>query len=317
VRARWPHARVLTNGGNCRSNDINWVHSVHHAWPPSDKDAPAWFKAKNRFAYALACRRERRAIRAARFVVANSERTRRDLIEHLGISPERVRVIYLGSDAKQHQPPTPRERRSARARLGVVDGRPLIVFVGALGHDQNKGFDTLWRAWKIVSARAGWDADLVVAGAGRGLKRWRERIAAEDLGGRVRLIGFTERIGEVYAAADLLVSPARYEAYGLNVHEAVCRGVPALASRTAGVAELYTPELSEMLLPDAEDYADLAARLLRWRGEVEEWKASFAPLSAKLRARGWDEVAAEIISFVEHESHATQGDAAYVVSCTA
>ena len=26
--------RVVVNGGNCDWHDINWVHAVHHAWPP-------------------------------------------------------------------------------------------------------------------------------------------------------------------------------------------------------------------------------------------------------------------------------------------
>lgn len=291
-------ARVVVNGGNCSWPDVNWVHSVHHAWPTSDAGAPLWFKAKNRLSHALARRGERRALDVARLVLANSDGTRRHLIELLGVKPEIVRTVYLGSDAGC-RPATVEERSAACLRLGLTDARPVVAFVGALGHDNNKGFDTLWLAWKSLCAREDWDADLIVAGGGRGVRSWRERVAAEGLTGRVRLLGFTEKVEEVLAASDLLVSPARYEAYGLNAHEAISRGVPALVSASAGIAERFTPSLREMLLPDAEDATDLATRLLRWRFDVDGWKTLFAPLASKLRRRTWDDMAADIVALVE------------------
>ena len=51
------------------------------------------------------------------------------------------------------------------------------------------------------------------------------------------------------AAADLLVSPVRYEAYGLNVHEALCRGAAVMVTRTAGVVERFDHDLEPSLLP--------------------------------------------------------------------
>jgi glycosyltransferase involved in cell wall biosynthesis len=299
LRAGNPRARIVANGGNFVSPDINWVHAVHAAWPPADAGAPLWFRVKNRFWHSRACRREAESLGRARLVVANSERTRRDLVELVGVESERVHTVYLGGDAG---PASARERAEARGWLGIEDGRPVVVFAGALGHDHNKGFDTLWRAWRASSAQEGWDALLLVAGGGRGLGRWRERVAGAGLSGGVRFLDFSERLAEVFAASDLLVSPVRYEAYGLNVHEAVCRGVPALVSRRAGVAERYPDNLSEMLLPDPEDAADLAARLLRWRGSMQGWKESFKPLASRLSRRRWADVAADIVALAEETS---------------
>lgn len=298
LRAQQPRARVVANGGNFVSPDINWVHAVHGAWPPTDAGAPLWFRVKNRLWHALACRREKNALRRARLVVANSERTRRDLIELVGVERERAHTVYLGGETA---PATPRERADARRWLGVEEGRPLVLFAGALGHDHNKGFDTLWRAWRELSASPAWDALLIVAGGGRGLELWRARVADAGLEGRVRFLGFSERLDEVLAACDLLVSPARYEAYGLNVHEAVCRGVPAIVSRAAGVAERYPAALSEMLLRDPEDAADLFARLLRWRRSMQRWREEFAPLAFELGRRTWADVAADIVALAEGE----------------
>jgi len=119
------------------------------------------------------------------------------------------------------------------------------------------------------------------------------------LGERVKFIGFSERIGDLLAAADLLVSPARYESYGLNVHEALCCGVPAIVSASAGVAERYSPELSPLLLPNCEDAADLAARMLSWRRDMGTWRERLQPTMSKLRRYTWHEMASRMVNLVE------------------
>ena len=300
VVSQWPRARVVVNGGNCIWPDINWVHYVHHAYTP--RGARVWSGARQRITAAVAKRREQQAISCAKLVLANSERTRRDLIRHLEVNPCRAHTVYLGTDPSWC-PPTPEETSRARAWLGQQDGRPLIVFVGVLGQDQRKGFDILWSVWRALCAHPGWDANLVVVGDGRGHAPWRSQVSMSGLSARVRLLGFTDRVREVLAATDLLVSPVRYEAYGLNVQEAICRGVPALVSGSAGVAERYPVELSEMLLPDPEDMDDLATRLLRWRSQMSRWKQAFQPFSNALRSYTWKDMARRIVEIGDCGEH--------------
>lgn len=295
VTAEQPGARVLVNGGNCDWSDVNWVHSVHHAWPYADEGSPAWFRAKNRLMKSSARRRERRVLRSARIVLANSEKTRLDLIRHLALDPDRVHTVYLGAEPAWG-PVRLEERAAARGWLETPMDRPLVAFIGALGHDHGKGFDLLLLAWSRLCADPEWDADLVVAGGGRGLPRWREEAARRGLSGRVRFLGFTEKVPELLAAVDLLVSPTRYDAYGLVVQEAICRGVPALVSGCAGVAERYPAALREMVLPDPTDVDDLATRLRSWRKAMDVWRREFQPLGAVLRSHTWRDMAQTIRS---------------------
>jgi glycosyltransferase involved in cell wall biosynthesis len=99
------------------------------------------------------------------------------------------------------------------------------------------------------------------------------------------------------AACDLLVSPTRYEAYGLNVQEALCCGLPALVSASAGVAERYPAELRGLLVPDPDDAAELAARLRAWRAWRAAYRAQVAPFGQALRARTWGQCAADVIDW--------------------
>ena len=295
-----PDARVLVNGANCIWPDINWVHAVHHAWRPSVAGAPLWFKAKRHAEAWRNARRQFTALKIARLVIANSDRTRRDLLELVGLAPERVHTVWMGCDLWREV--TPQRRADARSWLRKPPGRPLVIFVGELGHDRNKGFDTLLHAWRRLCARPDWDADLIAAGGGRAVDSWRRKIERAGLGARITMLGFTDRIADLVAAADLLVSPVRYEAYGLNVHEALCCGVPAIVSACAGVADRYRLEMRDMLLPDPEDAADLAARLMRWRADMAGWKARVESLALELRERSWDDMADEIVALAERGS---------------
>ncbi len=294
-----PCARVVVNGGNCAWPDINWVHSVHHAWPPCDSDAPNWFKAKNRIDKSFYRCREHTAVRSAKVVIANSERTRRDLVNLLNIPERKVHTLYLGSDSELG-PVTPERRRSAREWLGKPPDRPLAVFVGALGYDTNKGIDTLVRAWSTLCSGTDWDVDLVVAGGGRAVARWKNQVERTGLSGRIEMIGFTERIADVLAAADVLVSPVRYEAYGMNVQEAICCGVPAIVSASAGVAERYPTQLAGLLLRNPGDVGELVERMRRWRESIDAWKESVKPLTAELRSRSWEAMASEFVTVVQN-----------------
>jgi glycosyltransferase involved in cell wall biosynthesis len=212
------------------------------------------------------------------------------------LPPERVHTVYYGIDPVRFRPATDAERTAARATLGWNDDRPSLAFVGALG-DLRKGLDTLLAAWRRLVADRGWDARLAVVGTGSTLARLREE--AGDLGGSVEFLGFRRDVPEVLRACDALVSPTRYEAYGLNVHEALCCGLPALVSRSAGVAERYPADLHDLLIPDPADPADLAARLRLWRDDRNRFLSAAAALSDSLRAYTWDDMAARFLGVVD------------------
>jgi glycosyltransferase involved in cell wall biosynthesis len=298
VTREHPGARVAVNGGNCVWADVNWVHYLHLAWQPDLSAAPRWFRLKERVVGGWYRRQEQRAYQVARLVVTNSRSTTADVIRFAGVPADRVQTVYYGADPTWG-PPAPDERRRGRELFGLDPERPVVAFVGGFGHDNRKGFDSLLEAWRRLCQDPGWDAELVLAGGGRASAVVAEQISRDGLAGRVRMVGFTDRVFDLLAGTDLLVSPIRYEPYGLNVQEAVCRGVPALVSAVAGVAEEYPPDLEAMLLPNPDDADDLAARLRHWRADMRGWRARFRPLSDRLRSRTWDDMAREIVAAVE------------------
>lgn len=284
--------RVIVNGGNCRFGDINWVHYVHAAYRP--ESAASWpRRLKQQLEYPLHLRNERVALRRSKLVVCNSRRTQTDVVERVGIPRERTCVVYYGNDPKEFYPADPVARVSLRSKLGVPAAAPLVVFIGALG-DRRKGFDALHAAWETLCRDADWDAVLLVVGVGAELDAWRRRSLTAGMGARIRYVGFRKDVADILRAADLLVSPTRYEAYGLGVHEALCCGLPAVVSASAGVAERYPKELRDLLLTDPNDVPALASILRRWRAENEVFKHRVMPFGAELCNYTWDDMSREL-----------------------
>jgi glycosyltransferase involved in cell wall biosynthesis len=291
-------ARVVVNGGNCLWPDVNWIHAVHAAWSTRHAHAPLAFRLRAGLMKRVALRAERRSLETARIVITNSLSARQQVIDHIGLAPERVHTVYYGNDAERFHPFTEIERADARQRLGWEAGRPVVVFIGTLGHDRNKGFDVLFRAWEQLCSDPEWDADLVALGAGAEVELWRRRAVEKNLSERVRLMGFTKQVRDVLAAADALVSPTHYDAYGLGVQEALCCGLPAFVTRVAGVAERYPCELSDLLLDDPPQAEDLVSRLRRWRADMTSYRQRVARFGELLRQRTWTDMSREIVELI-------------------
>jgi glycosyltransferase involved in cell wall biosynthesis len=286
--------RVVANGGNCQGNDINWIHYVHAAYEPEIKGS-LLRRLKMRLQHRKFLADERRCLARAKVIVANSHRTKADLVALLGLPAEKIRVVYYGVEPDAFQPPTPAARSAARERFGWPPHRLKAVFIGALG-DRRKGFDILFEAWHQLCADPAWNVDLVVIGVGAELPAWQSRVESDPaLNGRIEFLGFRNDVPTILAAVDLLVAPARYEAYGLGVHEALCCGLPAIVSESAGVAERYPYSLKTFLVDDPPRIANIISRLRFWHEARERHATAFVALSQKLRSTTWAAMGAEFV----------------------
>ena len=292
--------RVIVNGGCCWWGDVNWVHYVHAAYQPDTRTnlLRRWSSCYNHRRW---LHEEKRALRDARLVIANSERTRRDVIERIGVPAERVHTIYYGIDPERFRPAAATERAELRTRFGWQQDRHVALFIGSLG-DRRKGFDVLFEAWRERCADPAWDVDLFVIGRGAELEAWKRLVESVGLSGRIRFLGFRSDVDQLLRAADLLVSPTRYEAYGLGVHEALCCGLPAIVTADAGVAERFPNQLRDLLLPDPQDAATLAVHLRRWRERIEVYRTEILPFADSLRAWTWSDMSRQFQAAIAQQT---------------
>lgn len=126
------------------------------------------------------------------------------------------------------------QREALRARFGLKPELPVVLFAGKL--IPKKQPLLLLEAFARLQATL--PSQLLIVGDGE-LRPELERRIAEARVPRVHLAGFINqsRVGEGYAAADLLVLPSlREETWGLVMNEAMCFGLPVVASDRVGGA---------------------------------------------------------------------------------
>jgi glycosyltransferase involved in cell wall biosynthesis len=148
-------------------------------------------------------------------------------------------------------------------------GRPLVLAVGRL-HPQ-KGYDLLVEALPLLG-------DAVVAVAGEGPLRDELMARAPT----VRWLGRRDDVADLYAAADVVVLPSRWEARSLTAQEALRAGRPLVATDVGGIAGLV---LDGACLVPAGDAAALGRAVRRLLDDPVE-AAALAARGAAVAA-GW------------------------------
>jgi glycosyltransferase involved in cell wall biosynthesis len=291
--------RVVVNGGNCVWGDVNWVHHVNLLDTPKP-GGTLWRRFKTSLDYRIHIRAERLALDRARFLMTTCEKNKVDIHKNFNKPLDRITTIYYGTDPAIFYPADRDEKRSLRAKLGWPLDRPIYTFVGGLS-DRRKGFDTLFDAWAALCRRSDWDVDLVVVGTGAELDYWKSRAAAESLGDRIQFLGFRRDVSDLFRASDAHVLPSRYEGYSLVTQEALCCGLPAFVTQSAGIAERYPagPLADGLLIPDPDDAPALAERLASWRQHGEQWRQDLESFSGALRSHTWDNMAEQIVSLLD------------------
>ena len=152
--------------------------------------------------------------------------------------------------------PPPSDEAVARARRDAgAAGRPVVLAAGRLA--PQKGFDIL------LAAAAHWrDRDPVprLAIAGSGPLAAELAATAEQYGTDLVLLGERDDVPALLAVADVVAVPSRWEARALIVQESLRAGVPVVASRTGGTADLTGPDAAILVPP--EDAGALATAIL-------------------------------------------------------
>jgi len=186
-------------------------------------------------------------------ILCPSRAVAEELAGRYRICGERLAVIPNGVDLERFHPG---RRAGARARLRAELGAgdaPLWLLVGSGW--RRKGLDTALRA-----LAAGGPRDAILAVAGRDdAAPWTRLAEGIGVGARVRFLGERRDPESLYAAADALVLPTRYDAFANACLEAAASGVPVVTSATSGSGDLLGE--GAWIVADAEDTAGFAAAL--------------------------------------------------------
>lgn len=249
-----------------------------------------------------------RLLRRADLLLALSDQTRHDVVEHLGVPEDRVVVVGAGGSEIFRRPEAGESPAEIlREHLPMID-RPFLFTLSAW--EPRKNTDLLIDAFAGLTPEMRAELQLVIACSlpPEGRAQWMRRARRHGLGDSdVVFTGFVPDIvlRALYQRTELFVYSSRYEGFGLPVVEAARCGAPAVVADAPGLREVldwqpatFDPDDAERLaaliergVSDASfrsrlhAAADETARRHTWERVVERTVAAYERLERPVRRR--------------------------------
>jgi len=205
-----------------------------------------------------------KSCRKADAIVTISEFSKREIVDCLGVAPEKIHVALCGIDTKVYFPPEDEEERkkltAILAEKYKISG-PYILYLGTL--EPRKNVDVLLDAFEILHQRFP-ELKLVVCG-GLGWQYEKTLSHLEGLGLRDSIIrtGFIPEEDKrmLYIAAQAFAFPSIYEGFGLPVAEAMACGTPVVCSDASSLPEVAGDACILCSPSDVRAFADSLAKI--------------------------------------------------------
>jgi alpha-maltose-1-phosphate synthase len=196
-------------------------------------------------------------------VIAVSQETRNDVLQHFPVDPDKVRVIHNGIDLEEYQPDP---RVDALVERGVDPDKPYVLFVGRI--TRQKGIIHLVNAIPLIDPSI---QVVLLAGAPDTAEIGREMTerVAEVSAARPGVIWVQEmlprdKVIQYYTHASVFCCPSVYEPFGIINLEAMACETAVVASAVGGIPEVVVPGETGLLIdlelvPGTFDPVDPAA----------------------------------------------------------
>lgn len=262
-------AHLLRLGFNRMLPDVHLFHSTEHLLMPLRgaptvltvhdliyKLYPEYHKRLNywflNLAMPLFCRR-------ATAIIAVSEATRRDIVAHYDVEPDKIHVVYEAA-AEHFKRPDAEDVARVRQKYDLPE--QFLIHVSTI--EPRKNLSRLVEALKRLR-RTRPELKLVLVGS----KGWLyedffARIREEGLEKVVIALGWTPDadLPAVIGAAELAVQPSLYEGFGLPVLEHMACGQVVAASNASSFPEIGGEAAAYFDPEDVRDMTNVIGRLL-------------------------------------------------------
>lgn len=183
--------------------------------------------------------------------IAISESVKTDIIKN-GASPDKTEVVYNAINVKKFS------RIKKQSHNGIVIGN-VARFM-----PEKKGQDILIEAVKqLVSDYP--EIRCLFAGAPDKkhvdqFDAYKKKVQSEGLENNIEFLGNVEDIPSFLSNIDIFVLPSRYEGFGISLIEAMCAGIPCIASDLDGPSEIIGNDERGLLFKSGS-VTDLVSKL--------------------------------------------------------
>jgi glycosyltransferase involved in cell wall biosynthesis len=209
------------------------------------------------------------AARRAHRIIADSQSTRQDLIELLGMDSQRIDVVPLGLGSVRRDEAL--SEQETRQRYALGERRVLLSLSAKRPH---KNLAALIDALAMIPTER--RPLLVLPGYPTAYEAaLRSRAQQANVADDVRFLGWVSNaeIEGLWGIAEAFVFPSLYEGFGLPVLEAMARGVPVACSNASSLPEVAGEGALLFDPHDRDAIAQALARLLEDRALRERLTA--------------------------------------------
>ena len=193
--------------------------------------------------------------KGCKVVMTNSELVKKNIIEHYGVRPENIVVIYNGVDTLRFNPRVKEKyRKTLRERYSINKEELVLLFVS--NNFKLKRLQLVLEALFLLKNNK---IRLFVIGTDNHTtyQRWAVNSGLAD---QVLFLGPKRNIEKYYAASDIFVLPTLYDAFANVCLEAMACGLPIITSDSNGAADLIRDNENGYILK-TQKADELAARI--------------------------------------------------------
>jgi glycosyltransferase involved in cell wall biosynthesis len=241
---------------------------------------PEWFTPREGARRRLLTRQ---AARAASVIFTVSEFSKHEIVERLGATAERIRVIPQGVT------------RRAAAQSAIRE--PLVLFVGSIFN--RRRLPAALTAFAEATASHP-EARFVIAGADRTYPpiNFEALTRSAGISSRVEFLSYVTEaeLNSLYNRASVFVFLSEYEGFGMTPLEALSAGVPIVVLDTPVAREVYSEAAWYVNQDDAVRGASRAIRLLLEDRREAERLLAHAP--GVLSRYSWDAAADQTLAAI-------------------
>jgi len=189
-------------------------------------------------------------------VVAISDYVVRQLQKHYGLDGTRIRKIYNAVNPDRDSLESRQtHRRQVREEFGIAPDRMLVISVA---HNfRLKGVRHLLEALALLRECGVNDVRALIVGKGES-GYWHRLAARLGVADTAQFIGPSDRVMELFHAADVLVHPTYYDPCSRVVLEAMTSGLAVVTTRWDGAAEMIEHGVNGYVLSEPNDNTALA-----------------------------------------------------------
>ncbi len=240
---RWP--LLLNRRSISFIHDLSFVHYGEYSSPPN-REYMLKFVPKT--------------IEKSEHLVTISENSKREIVEHFGVPPEKISIVHPFIDQAVFNPRPAPEINAIRKNFKLTN--KYILFLSSL--EPRKNVEGLLDAYEALDEKVRNEYALVLAG-GKGWLNEEIHKKADllvDKGFNIIRTGYVadEDQPALFSGASLFVFPSFYEGFGIPPLEAMACGVPVIAANNSSLPEVVG---DAAMLIDAKNTKQLTAAITK------------------------------------------------------